>query len=144
MRLSTGLEVPELVAWMNWNLAFSNYGAGEYEEAARRFEESFDYMAAENYQEGVASAAVGAGLCAIQPERPESGIELFGAADTTFERIGTVIWPEAEFHVQAVTERINEEKGRDFYTKHYSAGRQLSFAETIDLTADVFIELTSG
>lgn len=143
MKLSAGLEMPELVAWMHWNLAWSYYGTGRYGEAANRFQQAFEYMAAENYQEGVASSAVGAGLCEINAGRYERGLRLFGAAEKTFERIGTVIWPEAEVHLEAARERLKQEAGESFFDEHYSAGRELSFVETIDLTAEALSELTS-
>lgn len=143
MRLSLRLDMPELVAWMHWNLAFSYYGTAEYDEAAKHFKESFDYMAAENYQEGVASSAVGAGLCDLQAGRYERGLRLFGAADTTLERIGTVIWPEAAVHLEAASERVRQEAGESFFDDHYSAGRELSFVETVDLTAEALSDLTS-
>ena len=144
MKLSDGLEMPELVAWMHWNLAWSYYGTGRYGEAAARFQQAFEYMAAENYQEGVASSAVGAGLCDLQAGRYERGLRLFGAADATFDRIGTVIWPEAAVHLEAASERVKQEAGEPFFDEHYSAGRKLSFVETIDLTAEALNELTSS
>jgi len=143
MKLSAGLEMPELVAWMHWNLAWSYYGTGQYGEAAKRFQQAFEYMAAENYQEGVASSAVGAGLCDVQAGRQERGLRLFGAADTTLDRIGTVIWPEAAIYLEAAKERIKQEAGEPFFDEHYSAGRALSFVETIDLTAEALSDLNS-
>lgn len=141
MRLSVQLDMPELVSWMHWNLALSYYGTGDYEEAARRFLDSFEYMVSENYQEGVASNAVGAGLCDITEGRMERGSKLFGAADATLERIGTVIWPEAAFHIEAAKEKVKALAGESFFDEHYDAGRQLSFTDTIDLTYEAFSEL---
>ena len=143
MRLSAGLEMPELIAWMHWNLGFSYFGIGRYEEAVRRFQQSFEHMAAESYQEGVASNAVGAALCQLEAGRIESAVKLIGAADATLDRIGTVIWPEAEFHLKAAIESIKDSRGEEFFEEHYSAGRQLTFSETIDLTSDAFGALTS-
>lgn len=144
MRLSVGLEMPELIAWMHWNLALSSYGTGQLDKAADLFARAFSHMAEENYQEGVASVAVGAGLCEIEAGNLERGVTLLGAADATFERIGTVIWFEAAFHVDAARKRLEEEIGKAEFDRLHSEGHQLGFAETIDLTAEALEALTEG
>lgn len=144
LEASKGTALPELEAWMYWNLALSYYGVGRHDEALDALVRSFEYMAGDAYQEGVASSVEGIALLAIRAGVVEKAVQLLGAAQTIFDRIGTVTWFEAAIHVEAGITELKDKVGDDQYERWFEAGRQLSFSETVDLTYLVLSEMGAG
>jgi tetratricopeptide (TPR) repeat protein len=144
LEASKGMAVPELEAWMYWNLAWSYYGVGRHEEALDALVHAFEYMAGDAYQEGVASSAEGIALLAIKAGLVEKGVQLLGAAQAIFDRIGTVTWFEAAMHVEAGVTELKGQIGDDQYDQWFASGRELGFSEAVDLTYLVLSEMGGG
>jgi tetratricopeptide (TPR) repeat protein len=141
LEASRGIGLPELEAWMYWNLAWSYYGAGRYEEALDAQARSFDYMAGDAYQEGVASSSEGIALLAIRAGLTEKGVQLLGGAKSIFDRIGTVTWFEAAMHIEAGIAELKGRIGEAQYDQWFAEGRELGFSEMVDLTYLVLSEM---
>jgi predicted ATPase/class 3 adenylate cyclase len=135
------LGLDEMTAWIHWNLAWAYYAVGRFDDAGDSFGIAFEYMAADNYQEGVASSAEGIALLDIKAGNVERGLHLLGGATAAFDRIGTASWFEAGFHVGQTTETLRSEVGSDEFDRSFAEGRALTFAELIDLTAEALDSL---
>jgi hypothetical protein len=135
------LGLDEMTAWIHWNLAWAYYAVGRFDEAGNSFGIAYEYMAADSYQEGVASSAEGIALLDIRAGNVERGLHLLGGANAAFDRIGTVSWFEAGFHVGQTTESLRSEVGSDEFDRCVAEGKTLTFAELIDLTAEALDSL---
>ena len=128
-----GMGLPELEAWMSWNVALAYYGMGQHDEATAALRKTYDYMAAELYQEGTASAAEVIALLEIGAGRPERAMHLIGASGSVFARIGTSSWFEARHHVEVGVERLRDEVGDAKVDEWINHGRTLSFPELVEM-----------
>lgn len=144
LEAARGIGLPELEAWMYWNLAWSYYEFERYEDALDSLARSFEFMATDAYQEGVAASVEGIALLAIRAGLAQKGVRLLGAAQTIYDRIGTVTWFEAATHVAAATSELKGKVGEEQYGQWFEDGRQLGISETVDLTYLVLSELGSG
>ena len=138
---SKGLSFPDFEAWMHWNLAWSYYAAGRYEEARESLVNSFEYMAGDAYQEGVASSAQGIALLALKAGIVEKAVQILGASQAIFDRIGTVTWFEAAIHLEAGIAEVKGQVGDERYDEWFASGSELGFSETVDLTYLVLSEM---
>ncbi|MFZ0014881.1 MAG: AAA family ATPase [Acidimicrobiia bacterium] len=135
------IGLDELTAWARWNLAWAYYAVGEFSEALSSFGFAFEYMAADGYQEGVASSAEGVALIDIAAGNVERGLRTLGGASAAFERIGTVSWMEAGFHVGQNSESLSAEIGQSEFDRLIGEGRSLTFDGLIDVTREALEQL---
>ncbi|NNF65253.1 MAG: hypothetical protein HKN07_13475, partial [Acidimicrobiia bacterium] len=124
---------PVMIAWSRWNLALALLASGDLEAAAAQTHEAFDQMVFDGYLEGIASGAEVIAIIEIDRGRTERGLQILGACESIWESIGTVHWPEAEFHVKRVLETVRREAEEAQLAVHLETGRQMSTAELIDL-----------
>jgi hypothetical protein len=97
------IEHPELRAWLPWNIGVTLTFMERLDDALEQLSTSFEYMADEGYQEGIASFGHLIGVIAVKKGEIQGGIEMIGACDAVMERVGVAVWGEIGIlRVQAI------------------------------------------
>jgi hypothetical protein len=97
------IEHPELRAWLPWNIGVTLTFMERLDDALEQLSTSFEYMADEGYQEGIASFGHLIGVIAVKKSEIQGGIEMIGACDAVMERVGVAVWGEIGIlRVQAI------------------------------------------